>query len=223
MSVAAVVLAAGSGTRMRSQVPKAFIEVGGRSLLHWSVGALASAPSVDAVHCVVPAGHEAEIDPLRAAWGALGRLLEAIPGGATRQASVRAGLAAVRAEWVLIHDAARCFVEARDAEQVVVAARETGAAIPVIPLSDTVKEVDGDRVIQTFDRERLVQVQTPQAFRTSVLREAHEKAERDGFEGTDCASLVERIGVTVRTCPGRPENWKLTWPEDLERARERLG
>ncbi len=120
---------------MRSRVPKALVEVGGRSLLHWSVGALASAPSVDAVHCVVPAGYEPALDPLRAAWGALGRLLEAIPGGATRQASVRAGLAAVRTEWVLIHDAARCFVEVRDAEQVLAAARETGAAIPVIPIS----------------------------------------------------------------------------------------
>ena len=149
--------------------------------------------------------------------------LESLPGGETRQDSVRAGLAAVRAEWVLVHDAARCFVEARDAEQVLAAARETGAAIPVIPLSDTVKEVEGGEVVRTFDRSRLVQVQTPQAFRTSLLREAHEKAERDGFEGTDCASLVERIGVVVRTCPGRPGNWKVTWPEDLERARERLG
>ena len=132
------------------------------------------------MHCVVPAGYEPALDPVRAAWGALGRLLEAIPGGATRQASVRAGLAAVRTEWVLIHDAARCFVEVRDAEQVLAAARETGAAIPVIPISDTIKEIDGDRVVRTFNRARLVQVQTPQAFRTSVLREAHEKAERDG-------------------------------------------
>lgn len=223
MSVAAVVLGAGAGIRLGASVPKALVEVGGRSLLHRSAGALASVPGIDAVHCVVPPGHEGALDSLRAAWGALGRLLESLPGGETRQDSVRAGLAAVRAEWVLVHDAARCFVEARDAEQVLAAARETGAAIPVIPLSDTVKEVEGGEVVRTFDRSRLVQVQTPQAFRTSLLREAHEKAERDGFEGTDCASLVERIGVVVRTCPGRPGNWKVTWPEDLERARERLG
>ena len=80
MSVAAVVLGAGAGIRLGASVPKALVEVGGRSLLHWSVGALASAPSVDAVHCVVPAGYEPALDPLRAAWGALGRLLEAIPG-----------------------------------------------------------------------------------------------------------------------------------------------
>ena len=218
MRTSALVLGAGEGHRLGSDVPKAFVQVGGRSLLHWSAAALAATRSVDSVHCVVPDGYGGELDELRAAWGAAGVLLDTVIGGATRQESVKAGLAVVRTEWVLVHDAARCFVEGRDAERVLEAALETGAAVPVIPLADTVKEVEGDRVVRTPDRSRLVHVQTPQAFRTSVLREALDKAERDGFSGTDCASLVERIGVVVKTCAGRPENWKLTFPADLERA-----
>ena len=117
-----------------------------------------------------------------------------------------------------MHDAARCLVQPDDAERVLAAAAATGAAIPALPLLDTIKEIEDEAVVRTLDRSRLVAVQTPQAFRIPLLREALEKARRDGFTGTDCSSLVERLGVKVRIVLGRPGNWKLTVPADLERA-----
>jgi 2-C-methyl-D-erythritol 4-phosphate cytidylyltransferase len=106
---------------------------------------------------------------------------------------------------------------------VLAAARVTGAALPVLPASDTLKLLDGARVERTLERARIGLAQTPQAFRVEVLREALEKAERDGFEGTDCASLVERLGVEVRTSPGRAANFKVTHPDDLVRAEALLA
>jgi len=122
-----------------------------------------------------------------------------------------------------VHDAARCLVEPADASAVLAAARTTGAALPVLPASDTVKWLDGDRVERTLERARVGLAQTPQAFRIEVLREALEKAERDGVEGTDCASLVERLGVEVRTSRGRAGNFKVTHPDDLMRAEALLA
>jgi 2-C-methyl-D-erythritol 4-phosphate cytidylyltransferase len=127
------------------------------------------------------------------------------------------------AEWVLVHDAARCLVRPEDADQVLERAQETGAAIPVVPVGDTVKEVEGDRVVRTLDRSRLAAAQTPQCFRVTLLREALAKADQEGITGTDCASLVEHLGIPVRTCPGRPENWKVTVAADLERAETLLA
>jgi 2-C-methyl-D-erythritol 4-phosphate cytidylyltransferase/2-C-methyl-D-erythritol 2,4-cyclodiphosphate synthase len=151
-----------------------------------------------------------------------------VAGGARRQDSVARGLEAGRRarpelDWVLVHDAARCLVEPADASAVLAAARATGAALPVLPASDTVKWLDGGRVERTLERARVGLAQTPQAFRVEVLREALEKAERDGVEGTDCASLVERLGVEVRTSRGRAENFKVTHPEDLARAEALLA
>jgi 2-C-methyl-D-erythritol 4-phosphate cytidylyltransferase len=201
--------------------------VEGRSLLEWSASSLGSAPWVDAVQCVLPPDEldrgSDELAALRTRWRGPARLLAFAPGGALRQDSVAAGLeAAVGAlpdlEWVLVHDAARCLVEPSDAEAVLAAARATGAAIPIVPVSDTVKRVAGNRVEETIARETLGRALTPQAFRVSILREAHEKAARDGFVGTDCASLVERLGIEVRVCAGREENGKVTHARDLERA-----
>ena len=115
------------------------------------------------------------------------------------------------------------MVEPADAEAVLAAARATGAALPLVPIGDTVKEVEGERVKGTVDRTHLGFAQTPQAFRLTVLREALEKAEREGFTGTDCAGLVERLGVRVRTCPGRAENFKITHAADLARAKAVLA
>jgi len=223
MRALALVLAAGQGVRLGREVPKGFVRLRGRSLLEWSAAALARAPEVAAVLCVVPAGAGAEVAALRASFAGPAALLEPVTGGARRQDSVARGLEAGMAarpdlEWVLVHDAARCLVEPADASAVLAAARATGAALPVLPASDTVKWLDGARVERTLERARIGLAQTPQAFRAEVLREALEKAGRDGFEGTDCASLVERLGVEVRTSAGRALNFKVTHPEDLLRA-----
>ena len=227
MSVVALVLAAGRGTRLDRDVPKALLHVAGRSLLHWSAEALGRAPVVDAVLAVLPEGCTSEFASVRSAWSAPARLLEPVTGGRTRQDSVRLGLAAALRQlpdvsFVLVHDAARCLVEPGDAVSVFRAAQATGAALPVVPLADTVKIVEGASVASTPDRSKLVLAQTPQAFEVELLRRALEEADRRGFRGTDCASLVERLGVQVRTCPGRSENLKVTHPRDLELVEARL-
>ncbi len=223
MVAVAPVLAAGQGVRLGAHVPKGLVHVGGRTVLEWAAEALGRAPSVDAVLPVVSEGAGETLAVLERRWSASARLLSGTSGGPTRQDSVELGLrsavaALPEAEWVLVHDAARCLVQPDDAERVLAAAAATGAAIPALPISDTIKEIDGETVSRTLDRRRLVAVQTPQAFRIPLLREALEKARRDGFTGTDCSSLVERLGVTVCIVRGRPGNWKLTVPADLERA-----
>ncbi len=223
MLAVALVLAAGQGVRLGAHVPKGLVRVRDRTVLEWASEALGRAPSVDAGLPVLPEGADGTLAALERRWRGPARLLPGTPGGPTRQDSVERGLqsavaALPGAEWVLVHDAARCLVQPGDAESVLEAARATGAAIPVLPLSDTIKEIDGETVSSTLDRRRLVAVQTPQAFRIPLLREALEKARRDGFTGTDCSALVERLGVEVRIVPGRPENWKLTLPADLDRA-----
>jgi 2-C-methyl-D-erythritol 4-phosphate cytidylyltransferase / 2-C-methyl-D-erythritol 2,4-cyclodiphosphate synthase len=224
MRALALVLAAGQGVRLGRDVPKGFVRLHGRTLLEWSVAALARSPEVGAIQCVLPPELQAERP------GRLGEVawLPPVVGGARRQDSVLRGLEAgceARPDlrWVLVHDAARCLVEPGDVTAVLAAARETGAALPVLPASDTVKLLDGGRVERTLERAKLGLAQTPQAFRVEVLREALEKAERDGFEGTDCASLVERLGVEVRTSAGRAGNFKVTHPEDLARAEAALA
>jgi 2-C-methyl-D-erythritol 4-phosphate cytidylyltransferase len=223
METVAVVLGAGRGQRLGAGIPKAYVCLAGRSLLEWSAAALGAVPGIDAVLPVVASADDDAVGALTRSWRGPARLLDAVPGGATRQGSLGRGLAAVasaapRATWVAVHDAARCLVEAQDVLPVLAAARDCGAAIPVLPVTDTLKSVRAERVVGTVERASLVRVLTPQVFRLALLREALEKAERDGFEGTDCASLVERLGAPVATCAGRPDNFKVTEPADLARA-----
>ncbi len=222
MDAVAIVLGAGLGERLGAGAPKALVEAAGRTLLEWSARSLATARGVDGVLCVVPAGTETRLRArLAQGWPGAARLERPVAGGATRQASLGAALHALAGSaytFALVHDAARCCVLPSDAEAVLAAARETGAAIPVVPVADTVKRVRGDTVVETLPREALALAQTPQGFRLALLCEAFERAERDGVLGTDCASLVERLGTEIRTCPGRPENLKVTHPADLERA-----
>jgi len=223
MDTVAVVLGAGRGQRLGAGIPKAEVCLAGRSLLEWSATALGGTPGIDAVLPVVANASAAHVAALARGWAGRARLLDAVEGGATRQDSLARGLAALAAaapaaRWVAVHDAARCLVEAADVVPVLDAARACGAAVPVLPVTDTLKQIDGDRVRGTLDRAGLARVLTPQVFRIALLREALEKAERDGFAGTDCSSLVERLGVPVATCAGRPDNFKVTEPADLARA-----
>lgn len=216
MRALAVLVAAGQGARLGGPVPKALVRLRGKTLVEWSAAALARCPEVAAIVPVLPPGTAIPLP---------GPCLPAVPGGARRQDSVAAGLAAGLAarpdlSWVLVHDAARCLVLPEDASDVLHAAEPTGAALPVVPVADTPKWLaeGGAHVERTLERARLAFAQTPQAFRAETLREALDKAERDGFEGTDCASLVERLGVEVRVCAGRAGNFKVTHPDDLARA-----
>jgi 2-C-methyl-D-erythritol 4-phosphate cytidylyltransferase len=199
-----IVVAAGTGTRFGGA--KQFADLGGRRVVDWSMD-LASAISAGVV-LVVPADL-----PVPAG---------AVVGGATRAASVRRGLAAVpaAAEIVVVHDAARPFAPRSLFDAVVDAVRHgADGAVPGLPVSDTIKQVDdAGVVVATPARSSLVAVQTPQAFRAAMLRQAHVGEP----EGTDDASLVEAIGGRVVIVAGDPANRKLTVPDDLDWARERV-
>jgi 2-C-methyl-D-erythritol 4-phosphate cytidylyltransferase len=148
-----------------------------------------------------------------------------VPGGADRQASVCAGLAAapVETDVVLVHDGARPLVTPEIVNAAIRVAATEGAAVVAVPVTDTIKVADvDDRVAETPPRGRLWAAQTPQAFRAGWLRAAHARALADGFRGTDDSSLVERMGRPVRLVPGSPENLKITTTADLVRAEQIL-
>lgn len=208
MSVWAVVVAAGGGHRFGGA--KQVSTLGDRRVVDHAVAAARAA--CDGVVLVVPADAE---------WAVDGVAVTA--GGATRSASVRAGLAAVPtdATIVVVHDAARPLASSVLFARVVDAVRAgADGAVPGIPFADTVKRVDArGTVVETVPRESLVAVQTPQAFGVDVLRRAHAA----GGEGTDDAALVEAVGGRVVVVEGEPDNFKITDPADLDRAESVLG
>jgi 2-C-methyl-D-erythritol 4-phosphate cytidylyltransferase len=228
MESLAILVAAGQGQRMGAGSPKAFLSLAGQPLLLWSARAFVEAPSVSGIVAVVPDGHVARartlLEPTRALRGA-------VAGGPRRQDSVQAGLAALPEGFdglVLVHDAARPLLEVDLIERVVAAAAETGAALPVLEVVDTVKRVEAGRVVETLDRTTLARAQTPQAFHYPLLVRAYAEAARAGLSLTDEAMAVEHLGAPVVAVLGSERNRKFTRPEDLEwaealLARERQG
>jgi 2-C-methyl-D-erythritol 4-phosphate cytidylyltransferase / 2-C-methyl-D-erythritol 2,4-cyclodiphosphate synthase len=217
--VAAVIVAAGRGLRAGADLPKQFRPIGGAPMVRQSLAMLGAHPEVD---CVQPVIHPDDIEMFRASAGGL-EILSPVFGGATRQVSVRAGLEALAAcapEIVLVHDAARPFASTDLVSRAIGAARKSGAAIPGLPVTDTIKRVDAtDRVIGTLERGSLRAVQTPQAFAYDALLAAHRKAAAAGREDfTDDAALAEWAGLPVSVFAGEPDNIKMTTPEDFTRA-----
>jgi 2-C-methyl-D-erythritol 4-phosphate cytidylyltransferase len=222
------VVAGGAGRRFGE--PKQFAQLAGRPVAAWSVDAARSA--ADGVVLVVPRPTETDSSGDRPDDADPHTSGPAVPdtgadlvvtGGTTRADSVRAGLAAVPgdAEIIVVHDAARPLATSSLFAAVVALVRRDGAdaAIPVLPVADTLKRVEGETVRSTVDRDGLVAVQTPQAFVAATLRSAHEPA----GQATDDAALVENWGATVRTVAGEPHNLKLTRPEDLLVAEALIG
>jgi len=219
--VAVVIPAGGVGTRLGRRTPKQFLALGGAPILVATVSHFARHPRVSAIVVAAPAAH---VERTRRILGRVrGAPVTVVVGGETRQESVSRGLAAVSTDsaLVVVHDAVRPFITRALIDAVLGAARATGAAICALPIAETVKRVGGGLVQGTLDRSELVAVQTPQAFRADLLREAHDKARRDGFTGTDDAMLVERLGQSVQVVAGLAENVKITTPVDLRRARAR--
>jgi 2-C-methyl-D-erythritol 4-phosphate cytidylyltransferase len=197
----AIVVAAGSGERFGR--PKQFEALGGRRVLDVAVAAARACCA--GVVVVVPPGCDS---------AAVAGADVVVAGGATRSASVRAGLAAVpaSAEIIVVHDAARPLARAELWAEVIGAVEQgAGAAIPAVPVADTLKRIVDGRVAETIDRAQLVAVQTPQAFRAELLRRAH----AGGGDATDDAALVEGLGVVVTVVPGAADNLKITSPVDL--------
>lgn len=212
--VGVVVAAAGRGTRMGGMPSKILVPLAGVPIIVRAIRPFAALAAVDAIVVVVSAEDLAGVKALLVDHD-VPKIAAVVEGGTTRQESVRLGLAAVPAcEVVLVHDGARPLVSAPLIERVIAAARD-GAAVPTLPLQDTVKSVEGDRVTGTLDRGALARAQTPQGFPAKLLEVAIARAIAEGFEGTDEAMLVERIGAPVRRVAGCADNLKITTPEDL--------
>jgi 2-C-methyl-D-erythritol 4-phosphate cytidylyltransferase len=205
---AAIVAAGGRGERARGSTFKQFQELGGRPLMVWSLDVIASAGCKPIV-VVVPQ------ESIPEARCVLGHGVVVVAGGASRQESVRNGLEHVSADKVVVHDAARPFLTPEMIERTVASLEDAEGAIVATPLDETLKRVEGDLVADTVTRAHLWRVQTPQSFRTQVLKDAHDKAAGEGFEVTDDASLVERYGGRVVVVHGTRANIKLTYPEDF--------
>jgi 2-C-methyl-D-erythritol 4-phosphate cytidylyltransferase/2-C-methyl-D-erythritol 2,4-cyclodiphosphate synthase len=215
-AVAAVVVAAGRGIRAGGELPKQYRTIAGAPAIRRTLALFAAHPEVAMVQPVIHPD-----DSLHFARAAEGlEHLRPVHGGATRQASVLAGLEALTQagpEIVLIHDAARPFASPKLVARAIAAAAQSGAAIPALPLTDTIKAVDAEnRVIETVDRNRLRIIQTPQAFAFSPLLAAHRRAAAEGLASfTDDAAIAEWAGLRVAVFEGERDNIKLTTPEDF--------
>ena len=205
----ALVVAAGRGERLGTAVPKAFAILAGRPMVQWSIAALEEVAAIEEIVVALPPGVDAP-------EGTIG-----VAGGTQRSHSVQAALAAARADdVVLVHDAARPLLTPALIEDCLAAIADGGcdAAIAAAPVTDTVKECDGETVVRTLDRSRLWAVQTPQAFRREALERALDQDDEIVGAATDDAALNEALGGTVRLVRAPRENLKVTTPFDLRVA-----
>jgi 2-C-methyl-D-erythritol 4-phosphate cytidylyltransferase/2-C-methyl-D-erythritol 2,4-cyclodiphosphate synthase len=221
---AAIVVAAGSGSRAGTPgLPKQYQDVGGKPVLSWALGAFLSHPAIGVVLSVIAAGDEARFAELGLRHD---KLRTPVKGGATRQDSVAAALAALSADppqHVLIHDAARPFVSTELIDRVVAKLATELAVVPALPVTSTLKRVDRDHVVGTVLREGVRAAETPQGFAFDAILAAHRRAADQGRFATDDAALVEWMGQPVAVVAGDPANIKLTTAEDIAAARRRFA
>jgi len=216
MSIVVIIPAAGTGSRFGGQLPKQFHPLAGKPLIQHVIERFLLDENVSRV--VVPVSEmllASVKNSERIAW---------VAGGETRQQSVMRGVAvAGDAELIAVHDAARPLFSTETFHAVIAAARDAGAALPVVPVTDTIHVMNPDATVaQTLDRAMLAAAQTPQCFRAEILRDILERAEREGVPGTDEAGLAARFGYTVKAVPGDPRNLKITVAEDLAIAESYL-
>ena len=210
----AIIVAAGAGTRFGE--PKQFAYLKGKPVLEWTLEAFQAHPEVDSIVLVLPDDEGLKHYRMR-----YSKVVDCVRGGERRQDSVWQGfrlLDAAAPEVILVHDGARPLIGAELISRVIAAARADGAAVPVLAIEDTVKEVREGRVAGTVDRTVLARAQTPQGFRFEVLKKALEAARRDRFYGTDEAALAERLGIPVTAVAGDPRNVKITTQVDMNIA-----
>jgi 2-C-methyl-D-erythritol 4-phosphate cytidylyltransferase len=211
----AIIPAAGVGMRLGADVPKQFLMLGGMSILHRTVHALNGVDRIVQIVIAIDPGYKTMVP-------SSGRI-RTVDGGSERQHSIANALETITEAdaIVLVHDAVRPFADHALIRRVGEAAELHGAAIPVVPVTDTIKVVaDDGNVARTLDRSTLRAAQTPQAFRVDLLRKAYAHARETGFAGTDDASLVEAHGVPVHTVDGDVRNLKITTQEDLRLAQQ---
>ena len=215
MKVGAIIPAAGRGKRIGASVPKQFLEIQGRPLLHHTLTVFASCKLIDYVVLVMP---RADVDEMGEGWLNKNEIVrKVVVGGEQRQDSVYNGFSSLEegTDIVVVHDGVRPFTTPQMITATVEAAQQHGAAITAIPVSDTVKQAADGFVKQTVSRDGLWRVQTPQAFQCGLLQQAFKKAKKDSYYVTDEGSLVEYLGERVKIVPGSELNIKITQKEDL--------
>lgn len=230
MTVTAILLAGGAGTRIQQSTNKVYLPIGDRPLLRWPLESLLASPLVDEVVLVIRAE---DADHAHEAVGAelMPRLRAVVCGGATRHASENAGLEAIAADidagttdLVLVHDAARPFVTADLLQRTVQTAQRVGGAVPVLPLDPAVVRVEAGVLDAGVRSDHVRRVQTPQAFAARPLLAAYRAAAAEGFEGSDTAESVLRYAtVDVAAVAGDPDNVKVTFIEDVFYAEDLAG
>jgi 2-C-methyl-D-erythritol 4-phosphate cytidylyltransferase len=216
----AIIAAAGSGSRMASDRPKQFLELSGTPIIFHTLKPFEECDSIQEIVVVLCAEESAGFVSAAGKFG-LRKLSKVVPGGVTRADSVKRGLMAIRAataEVIVVHDGVRPFVTPEEIEQTMSVARETGAAILVAPVVDTIKSINADGVASTLDRNNLRRALTPQSFRYEVLRKAYESVDVQDSSLTDESSLIERCGGRVSIVEGSARNIKITSRDDLTLA-----
>lgn len=211
----AIIVAAGSGTRFGTGQPKQFLEILGKPLIVHTLEIFESCAAVDEIILVLPDSHIEFFSAVVAEYS-LKKLVKTIAGGTNRAASVRNGLDAVKAETaqvVAVHDGARPLVTVEEVTRTIEKAVETGAACLVAPVTDTIKQVRGGKIVQTVDRADLRRALTPQAFRFEILKRVFAESERLDAATDEC-SLAENLGIEVSTLEGGAQNIKITSPAD---------
>jgi 2-C-methyl-D-erythritol 4-phosphate cytidylyltransferase/2-C-methyl-D-erythritol 2,4-cyclodiphosphate synthase len=220
LTVAAVIAAGGTGTRMNSSVPKQFIEISGKPILIHTIESLSSIKQLTQIVIALPPEHIPDAEAILRKQQ-MQIEIRCVPGGPNRQESVRQGVAHTQqnADVIMVHDAVRPLCERDVMVRVLESAWKKGAAVPGLPATETIQRVSRrGRVLSTPPREELYAIQTPQAFRAGILKSALERAHDAGFLGTDESSVVRWAGHPVVVVPGSPNNIKITRPLDLDIA-----
>lgn len=219
MLVSTIIVAAGSGKRMGTSVPKQFLDINGIPILSLSLLYFEKTESVNEIIIVVLPEWMDYVKKRIVLKGRFKKVSRIVEGGKLRQDSFQNGLAVASGEIIIDHDSARPFPGMLDVDRMVKECTKVGAIIPVIPVSDTVKYVGKDNVEKTIDRRNLFCVQTPQVFKKELCEKAYKRAEEDRFYGSDTASLLENAGIPVFTTPGSIFNIKITTKDDLALAK----
>lgn len=219
--ISAVIVAGGMGKRMGSKTPKQFLSLKNKPILYHTIKRLGLIPEINEIIIVLPEDHiswfENEIMPKLD----IDKKIKITMGGLERQNSVKNGLEKLdkKSSMVLIHDGVRPFVTKTEIKKLIDRCKKTGAVIPGVPVVETIKKCNGDKLIRkTISRENLFLAQTPQVFKTEVLKKAHEKGVRENISATDDSLLLELLGMEVEVVEGSRFNIKITTPEDLEFA-----
>ncbi|MBS2967308.1 2-C-methyl-D-erythritol 4-phosphate cytidylyltransferase [Metabacillus sp. KIGAM252] len=214
MNYEVVIPAAGQGKRMNAGKNKQFIELEGKPVIAHTLSVFEADPSCTGIILVINEAERDEFMDMIERYS-FSKIKKMAGGGAERQESVYNGLKHASEPIVFIHDGARPFIEYPILQELAAAAEREGAATLAVPVKDTIKRVEQGEVLETVERSSLWAVQTPQAFRLSEILHAHEDAELHHYQGTDDASLIERLDKKVQVITGSYANLKLTTPEDL--------